>query len=59
MRFGSLGFFFVNVSTTIGWIVMKCGSDIHGSLKINLNVFFGLSDVLVSDLSNDGGDYRD
>lgn len=54
-------FFWVNVSTTVGWIVMKCGSDIHGSLKINLNDFgvFWFVRCFGQWWCNDGGYYMD
>ncbi len=31
--------FLVNVSTTIGWIVMKFGADIHGAKRMSPNDF--------------------
>lgn len=42
MRLPFVGFE-CNVSTTIGWLVMKCGADIHEALMIN---FIGFDDPL-------------
>lgn len=41
-----------NISTTIGWVAMKLGTDIHDSLRMNWNNF---DDPLTSPLAPSSG----